>query len=130
MLFMSSQKCFSLVLFRAFVCLFFKTCNHLISKILLVFIAFGSVIKVFSGSTSGHVLCTGAFCIRHCWFLCRDAAMLLILAIPALAWAKPEGFYQMLLSFFLYDFFFFLTCMHAFLLVMLLSFLIFSLKVL
>lgn len=96
MLFMSSQKCFSLVLFReseSFVCSFFKTCNHLISKVLLVFIAFGSVIKVFSMCTSGYVLlCAGALCIRHCWFLCSKTGMLLILAYLHLLEQHLKGF--------------------------------------
>lgn len=125
MLFMSSQKCFSLVLFRASVCFFFKTCNHLISKVLMVFIAFGSVIKVFSMCMSGYVLlCTGAFCIRHCWFLCSEAVVLLILAYLHLLEQNLKGFTGCCHQ----GHAFLLTWMHAFLSVILLAFLIFSSK--
>lgn len=122
MLFMCSQKCFSLVLFRALVCLFFKTCNHLISKVLLAFIASGSVIKVFSLCTSGYaLLCPGAFCIRSCW----EAVVLLTLAYLHLPEQNLKGFIGCC-QHFMYGFF--LTCTHALLSVMLLSLLIFSLK--
>lgn len=109
---MSSQKCFSLVLFRAFVYLFFKTCNHLISKAILVFIAFGSVIKVFSICTSGYVLlCTGAFCNRLCWFLCNEAAAHLSLAYLHLLDQKLKGFVGSCHQ----GYAFFLTSIHRFL---------------
>lgn len=86
--------------------LFFKTCNHLISKVILVFIAFGSVIKVFYMCTSGYVLlCAGAFCIRCCHFLYRETVMLLILVFLHLLEQNLKGFIGCC-HHFLYEFFF------------------------